>query len=393
MADRRDRLVEDPWVPGGDLPAGVGRDANRHPLLTDRGQVVEHRHVVRVCRCAVERRGNSYAPGMADQLERTTNLLALLLETPGAADARRDRQPARAASTRPGTAAMRGAFERDKACCATSACRSRPRCSAARRPARRRTASIRDRYELPRPRPHRRRAAGAAGCRRRGADDRGGVRDVQARRRRRQLGADHRQPPAAGRCCPACARRDRRAGDGASSTTAASTATLQPYALLLREGFWYVIGHDLGHDEVRTYRVDRIEGRGRSRGAPGRVRAAGRLRPADRVPRGSEGARRGRARPRVVRIDRARPTFAIRELGADVGRSPARRRRRRGRGAVRQPGRVPLVAARSGASTPRCSGRRRCAPGSSGGCERWRAGHERPAAARAARRTGCAGCW
>ena len=36
--------------------------------------------------------------------------------------------------------------------------------------------------------------------------------------------------------------------------------TLQPYALLLREGFWYVIGHDLGHDEVRTYRVDRIEG-------------------------------------------------------------------------------------------------------------------------------------
>ncbi len=36
---------------------------------------------------------------------------------------------------------------------------------------------------------------------------------------------------------------------------------LQPYALLLREGFWYVIGHDLGHEEVRTYRVDRIEGR------------------------------------------------------------------------------------------------------------------------------------
>ena len=35
--------------------------------------------------------------------------------------------------------------------------------------------------------------------------------------------------------------------------------TLDPYGLLLREGFWYVIGHDNGHGEVRTYRVDRIE--------------------------------------------------------------------------------------------------------------------------------------
>ncbi len=39
-----------------------------------------------------------------------------------------------------------------------------------------------------------------------------------------------------------------------------SARELHPYALLLREGFWYVIGHDLGHGEVRTYRVDRIEG-------------------------------------------------------------------------------------------------------------------------------------
>lgn len=35
---------------------------------------------------------------------------------------------------------------------------------------------------------------------------------------------------------------------------------LDPYGLLLRRGFWYVIGHDHGHDERRTYRVDRIEG-------------------------------------------------------------------------------------------------------------------------------------
>jgi predicted DNA-binding transcriptional regulator YafY len=35
---------------------------------------------------------------------------------------------------------------------------------------------------------------------------------------------------------------------------------LDPYGLLLREGFWYVIGHDHRYDEVRTYRVDRIQG-------------------------------------------------------------------------------------------------------------------------------------
>lgn len=35
---------------------------------------------------------------------------------------------------------------------------------------------------------------------------------------------------------------------------------LHPYALLLREGFWYVIGLDADRGEVRTFRVDRIEG-------------------------------------------------------------------------------------------------------------------------------------
>ena len=36
--------------------------------------------------------------------------------------------------------------------------------------------------------------------------------------------------------------------------------TLDPYGLLLRDGYWYVIGHDHQHDQVRTYRVDRIAG-------------------------------------------------------------------------------------------------------------------------------------
>ncbi|CAB4870376.1 unannotated protein [freshwater metagenome] len=43
--------------------------------------------------------------------------------------------------------------------------------------------------------------------------------------------------------------------------------TLDPYGLLLRDGYWYVIGHDHARREVRTYRVDRIHGEVRV-GAP-----------------------------------------------------------------------------------------------------------------------------
>lgn len=39
-----------------------------------------------------------------------------------------------------------------------------------------------------------------------------------------------------------------------------SQRRLHPYALLLRERFWYVIGFDVDRAEMRTYRVDRIEG-------------------------------------------------------------------------------------------------------------------------------------
>lgn len=35
---------------------------------------------------------------------------------------------------------------------------------------------------------------------------------------------------------------------------------LDPWGLLGRDGWWYVVGHDLDVDDRRTYRVDRIEG-------------------------------------------------------------------------------------------------------------------------------------
>jgi predicted DNA-binding transcriptional regulator YafY len=46
----------------------------------------------------------------------------------------------------------------------------------------------------------------------------------------------------------------------ATFTYRGTARELQPYTVLLREGAWYVMGHDLGHGTVRTYRVDRIEG-------------------------------------------------------------------------------------------------------------------------------------
>jgi len=43
-------------------------------------------------------------------------------------------------------------------------------------------------------------------------------------------------------------------------TYRSETRLLDPWGLLLRGGFWYVIGHDHDRDERRTFRVDRFEG-------------------------------------------------------------------------------------------------------------------------------------
>ena len=36
--------------------------------------------------------------------------------------------------------------------------------------------------------------------------------------------------------------------------------TVDPWGLLLRDGFWYLIGYDHGRQDRRTYRIDRIDG-------------------------------------------------------------------------------------------------------------------------------------
>src|SRR5690348_8836227 len=46
----------------------------------------------------------------------------------------------------------------------------------------------------------------------------------------------------------------------AASRDQVSERTLNPYALLSDNGGWYVVGHDLDRDDIRTFRVTRIRG-------------------------------------------------------------------------------------------------------------------------------------
>jgi proteasome accessory factor B len=99
---------------------------------------------------------------------------------------------------------------------------------------------------------------------------------------------------------------------------------LDPYGLLLRDGFWYVVGHDHEHGETRTYRVDRIAGEvvagGRDEFArPGEFDLPSAF-PSDPKQLGAEGD----STVARVRVDRSRAAAVERELGPD--RVLARRR-------------------------------------------------------------------
>jgi proteasome accessory factor B len=93
---------------------------------------------------------------------------------------------------------------------------------------------------------------------------------------------------------------------------------VDPYGLLLRSGFWYVVGNDHEHGELRTYRVDRIEGDVEVDAATSferppdfDLRAAF---PVDPKQLGADGAEVTVA---IVRVDGSRAAGVERELGAD----------------------------------------------------------------------------
>lgn len=102
-----------------------------------------------------------------------------------------------------------------------------------------------------------------------------------------------------------------------SFTYRGTARRLDPYGLLLRDGFWYVIGFDHGHEEQRTYRVDRIEG-AVTLGPPRQFeRPAGfdlqQAFPADPKVLGTDGVSLDAVA--LVRVDSARAVAIARELG------------------------------------------------------------------------------
>jgi predicted DNA-binding transcriptional regulator YafY len=250
---------------------------------------------------------------MADQLERTTNLLALLLET--RVPLTLDEIVGQLGGQYPaGHSAMRGAFERDKGLLREVGVPIETEVLGGARAGQTAYRVDRDRYELRglELTEAQRRALQVAVAAARTTEAEfgmlklGGVADSSA-----SITANLPQLDLLPVLREAIAARSR-----AEFEYRGSARTLEPYALLLREGFWYVIGHDIGHHEVRTYRVDRIEGS---------IQSSGRAefqRPDNFDPRtvfpadpkelgdGDQSA--------IVRIDSARATFAVRELGDEA---------------------------------------------------------------------------
>ena len=93
---------------------------------------------------------------------------------------------------------------------------------------------------------------------------------------------------------------------------------VEPWGLLLRDGFWYLVGHDRSRAERRTFRVDRI--------VEGRIEV---LEESIEVPEGFDvrtalpedpmmlGADQHSVRSARIVIDRFRASTAARELGPD----------------------------------------------------------------------------
>jgi proteasome accessory factor B len=249
---------------------------------------------------------------MADQLERTTNLLALLLETrvPLTLDEivnqLGDQYPT-------GHAARRGAFERDKGLLRDIGVPIDMEVLGGSRAGQTAYRVDRDRYELRdlHLTDDERRALQVAVATARtteaefGMFKLGGVADSSA-----SITANLPQLEVLPSLREAIAARStlvfRYRG---------AERTLQPYALLLREGFWYVIGHDIGHHDVRTYRVDRIEGEIET-GAGGEFQRPDNFDPRTVFPADPKelGGDRHTA---IVHVDSARATFAVRELGEE----------------------------------------------------------------------------
>ena len=251
---------------------------------------------------------------VADRVERLTNLLALLLETSrpltlveiaGELDGQ---YPAKELVAAGGVRARQGGAARDRR---ADRVRGADRAT---RPGRPPTGSTATATSSPTSSSNpTRRGRCRSRWRRRGRVGVGDGGAVEARRRvptttiRRR-----REPDGVGDGARARRAADRSAtpppgGPPSSSTTAGHARRLDPYGLLLRNGFWYLVGHDHEHGRgsARTASTaSTAHDRGRRRAA---LRAAAGLRSARRVSRRPEAARRRRRDDRRPGPDRRRP--------------------------------------------------------------------------------------
>src|SRR3954447_23657611 len=215
-----------------------------------------------------------YAPSrMAEPLERLTNLLALLLETAQPLTLQQIANELGAQYPQKG-AALRGAFERDKAVLRDVGVPIDQRVLSGNQAGQTAYSIDRRRYEL----------AGLDLTDEERQALQLAVAAVRSDQAWGQEGLWKLGAGGAGRSSPVAATvptlevlptlREAVARNATVEFAYRDTArSLDPYGLLLRDGYWYVIGHDRDRDEIRTYRVDRIEGAVKA-GSPGAFQRA-----------------------------------------------------------------------------------------------------------------------
>lgn len=94
--------------------------------------------------------------------------------------------------------------------------------------------------------------------------------------------------------------------------------TVEPWGVLLRGGFWYVVGHDHLREAKRTFRVDRIDG-DVTVGTPGTFERPADFDPRDAFPSDPKqiGHASGDSFEAVVDVDAVRAVAIEREIGSD----------------------------------------------------------------------------
>jgi predicted DNA-binding transcriptional regulator YafY len=89
---------------------------------------------------------------------------------------------------------------------------------------------------------------------------------------------------------------------------------VEPYGLLFRSGFWYLVGRDQAREALRTFRVDRMDGR-LALGAAGAFETPSDFDAARAFPEEPWRLGEGEVTPATVLVDQLQAPFVVAELG------------------------------------------------------------------------------